>query len=348
FSYIDKTWKLLRSKNTKINFEVNIDYPNHENLKKKVLSGLKKTLKKVQSNKKISDQEYQNLKNIISKDVTRREERISKEIQNFEKSWGAIKILEPPWLKYSQTESGWQIYDSELTKNEISGVFRLETLFSIKDKKQKQIYSIFQEMGGMDFVIRTIVGHNFYNQLPPKLSPLIDLPAKSDKNQAHKFLREKRHQEGIDSLKKFLVDKSGAFSKLLTQGLSIIQQRYFKKNPEALMDEEHLQNPSYLPLFELGRDLFEEIPPEEFFGDKYFLFLTTTNTVQVGFHLNKWKGKGNDLFEILVSSSALENAYLYRQATKILGHFSGYVYSAAVGNLRICPPEFVRISDLFT
>ncbi|MHA2053903.1 MAG: hypothetical protein ACW99F_09915, partial [Candidatus Hodarchaeales archaeon] len=168
FSYIDKTWKLLRSKNTKINFEVNIDYPNHENLKKKVLSGLKKTLKKVQSNKKISDQEYQNLKNIISKDVTRREERISKEIQNFEKSWGAIKILEPPWLKYSQTESGWQIYDSELTKNEISGVFRLETLFSIKDKKQKQIYSIFQEMGGMDFVIRTIVGHNFYNQLPPK------------------------------------------------------------------------------------------------------------------------------------------------------------------------------------
>ncbi|MHA2237805.1 MAG: hypothetical protein ACXAB2_05500, partial [Candidatus Hodarchaeales archaeon] len=52
FSYIDKTWKLLRSKNPEINLEVDIDYPDHENLKKKVLNGLKKTLKKVQSNKK--------------------------------------------------------------------------------------------------------------------------------------------------------------------------------------------------------------------------------------------------------------------------------------------------------
>lgn len=346
-TYIEEKWELLKSNETP-NLEIHIDYPNHEELTKKVRRGLEKISNKVQANKKISDQDYQNLKNIVEKDITKREERILKEIQNFEKSWGAMKIPEPPWLKFTQSESAWQIFDPELTKNEILNIFKLESLFSTKNKKEKQIYSIFKEMGGMDFVIRTIISHNFYDQLPPKLSSLIESPAKYDKNQAHIFLRDKRHQEGIDSLREFLLEKSGAFNDLITQGLSVIKQRYFKKNPEVLMDEEHLHNPSYLPLFELGRELFEENPPEAFLGDKYFLFLTEANTVKVGFHLSEWKGKGNDLFEILISSSAIENAYLYRQATKILGHFSGYVYSAAVGNLRICPPELGRISDLFT
>ena len=346
-TYIDEKWELLKA-NEKTNLEINIDYPNHEDLTKKVQNGLKKLLSKVQANKKISEQDYHNLINIVQKEIAKREERIVKEIQNFEKSWGALKIPEPPWLKFTQTATNWQIYDPELTKNEISDIFKLKNLFPTKNKADKQIYSIFKEMGGMDFVIKTIISHHFYDQLPPEVSSLIKTPAKYDKNQAHIFLREKQHQEGIDSLREFLLDKTGAFSKLLAQGLAVIKKNYFKKNPEVLMDEEHLQNPSYLPLFDLGRELFEEIPPEKFFGNKYFLFLTSANNVNVGFHLSEWKGKGNDLFEIIVSSSALENAYLYRQATKILGHFSGYVYSAAVGNLRICPPELVRISDLFT
>ena len=59
------------------------------------------------------------------------------------------------------------------------------------------------------------------------------------------------------------------------------------------------------------------------------------------------KGKGNKLFDLLVSSSSLESAHFYKQATKVLGHFSGYVYSAAVGNLLVCPPDLNRVSDLF-
>ena len=66
----------------------------------------------------------------------------------------------------------------------------------------------------------------------------------------------------------------------------------------------------------------------------------------MGFHL-KLEGKGNDLFKLLISSSALENALIYKKATKILGTFSGYVYTSSIGNMAVCPPALKAVDDLF-
>ncbi|MHA1953727.1 MAG: hypothetical protein ACW96U_07265, partial [Candidatus Heimdallarchaeaceae archaeon] len=118
-------------------------------------------------------------------------------------------------------------------------------------------------------------------------------------------------------------------------------------DPEVFMDDENLQSPNYLFLLELPRELIEESDPIELFGEKYFIFQKTDQVVRIGFHLDKWKGRGNKLFDLLVSSSSLESAHYYKQATKVLGHFSGFVYSAAVGNLHVCPRDLNQVSDLF-
>ncbi|MCK5345293.1 MAG: hypothetical protein KAR20_17910, partial [Candidatus Heimdallarchaeota archaeon] len=162
------------------------------------------------------------------------------------------------------------------------------------------------------------------------------------------FLREKNYKEGTGSLREYFDSNSGLIvSTLLSQCLTMIKDSYFRIDPEVFMDDENLRSPNYLFLLELPRDLIEESNPVELFGEKHFIFQKTDQVVRIGFHLDKWKGRGNKLFDLLVSSSSLESAHYYKQATKILGHFSGFVYSAAVGNLHVCPRDLNQVSDLF-
>jgi hypothetical protein len=112
------------------------------------------------------------------------------------------------------------------------------------------------------------------------------------------------------------------------------------------MDDEHLESPNYIYLIDIPTHFFDENQPQDYFGKKHFIFISARGNTQIGYHL-PGKGKGNDLYELLISSSSIANSSLYKQATKVLGHFSGYVYSAAVGNLQICPTELSPVSDLF-
>ncbi len=346
-SLIDSTWSDLKNGNSTIEIEIHLDYPNHNSISDKVVNGLQKVLKKAKGKKTINEQEITSLKEITQKEIQKLKERISKEIQNFEKLIGSKKVTEPPWFKYSQTGSGWQVHDASEVLQDVSTIFTLQRLFPKKDKDSKKAVAIFELLNGLHFAIEMLIAHHFYNKIPSQLQSMIEQPTDFAKNQEIKALREMRYNEGVTALRKYLVSNASLIASLFSQGFDIIKESYFKTNPEVLMDDENPQNPNYLHLLEVPLEIFEEIPPANIFGDNYFNYLLTPNTVKIGFHLSKWKGKGNDLFELLISSSSLENAYLYKQATKVLGHFSGYVYSAAVGNLHVCPPEFVQISDLF-
>ncbi len=346
-SAIENAWISLKSGNSTLDIEMRFDYPNHESITKKVVNGLKKLSKKVKSKKNINDQEIASIKDYVNKEIQRLEEKLSKEINGFEKLILARKVPEPPWFKFVQTDSGWQVPESSAILKHVSTIFTMENLFPKKDKESKQAYAVFDQLNGLHFAIEMITANHFYDQIPSKLINMVEHPVKFEKNQAIKTLREMRYNEGVIALRDYLVSNAGLITSLLSQGFASIKDSYIKNNPEVLMDDENLQNPNYLHLMEIPREILEDVPPADIFGDNYFNYLTTHNTVKIGFHLSKWKGRGNDLYELLISSSSLENAYLYKQATKILGHFSGYVYSAAVGNLEVCPPELTRISDLF-
>jgi len=136
-------------------------------------------------------------------------------------------------------------------------------------------------------------------------------------------------------------------SSLLKAGISFLKQSYIKVNPVVFLDEENPRHPKFLDLIDVPKDWFYENSPEVLFGDEYFCFQMNDNQVKIGFHLKSLDGKGNDLFKLLISSSALENARIYKKATKILGTFSGYVYSTAIGNMSVCPPALKAVDDLF-
>jgi gas vesicle protein len=346
-SVIERTWSSLQSGDPTIDVEMNFEYPDHKNITSKVLNRLQKLSKKVKSKKSLNEQEINSIKENVKKEIQRLEERISKEIRGFEKTSLSRKVPEPPWFKYTQSESGWQVPESSTVLNNLKTIFTLENLFSKKDKESRKAYAVFEQLNGIHFAIEMISAHYFYDQIPSKLLTMVEHPAEHNKNQAIKSLREMRYTKGVTALRDYLVSNAGLVTSLLSQGFASIKDSYFKNNPEVLMNDEDLQNPNYLHLMEFPREILEDVLPEVFFGDNYFNYLLTQNTVKFGFHLSKWKGRGNDLYELLISSSSLENAYLYKQATKVLGHFSGYVYSAAVGNLQVCPSELIQINDLF-
>ncbi|MCK5343765.1 MAG: hypothetical protein KAR20_10190, partial [Candidatus Heimdallarchaeota archaeon] len=251
-----------------------------------------------------------------------------------------------PWLNFIPTESGWRLEDSSVVISQLLQIFTLKNFLPTKSKGDKLAYAVFESLGGLHFAMTIIVANNFYDQLPSDLVSLIESPARNEKNQALKFLREKRYLEGNEAVRDYLVEKSGLTANLLIDGLAFIKKFYFKNSPEVLMDEEHMESSNYIYLLDIPKHLIEETPPEDHFGKNHFLYIVAGNNIKIGYHL-PGKGKGNDLYELLTSSSSLANASLYNQATKVLGHFSGYVYSAAVGNLQICPPELVCVSDLF-
>ena len=162
-----------------------------------------------------------------------------------------------------------------------------------------------------------------------------------------KFLQEKRYNEGLEAVESFLVPYSeDMISSLLTSGISFIKESYIKENPVVFIDEENPRHPKFLDLIDLPKDWFYEKSPEVFFGEEYFCFQMNDNHVKMGFHL-KLDGKGNDLCRLLISSSALKNAQIYKKSTKILGTFSGYVYTSSIGNMSVCPPALKAVEDLF-
>ncbi|MHA1225805.1 MAG: hypothetical protein ACTSPV_03605 [Candidatus Hodarchaeales archaeon] len=98
---------------------------------------------------------------------------------------------------------------------------------------------------------------------------------------------------------------------------------------------------------DINPDFMEGKNPKDLFGEEYFTFRTNEVSTNIGLNLSMFEGKGNDLFTLLVSTSSLENAAIYKKALKTLGSFAGYVYSTAIGNMRVCPPALKAVEDLF-
>jgi hypothetical protein len=349
-SKINECWKELQNSSFDFELDVKVEYPEHQTIKKKIIKGLGKITKRSRSGKKVSEQDVNNLKESVQKEYLRQEERIIKEIRGFKKVILAKKIPEPPWFKYSLKEGGiWEVIDPKIVIKSISETFTLTNYFQNKNKSDRQIHAVFDMLGGIQIAFEAISANHFYDQLPPDILEIIENPLSRKKRKSEiSFLREKNYKEGVGSLREYFDSNSGLIvSTLLSQCLTIIKDSYFRIDPEVFMDDENLHSPNYLFLLELPRELIEESNPIEFFGEKHFIFQKTDQVVRIGFHLDKWKGRGNRLFDLLVSSSSLESAHYYKQATKVLGHFSGFVYSAAVGNLHVCPRDLNQVSDLF-
>jgi len=347
---INACWEDLKKSSYDFEIDVQIEYPDHKAITKKVSKGLEKITSRSKSGKKVSEQDITNLKEIVQKEIIRREERINKEITGFIKLWKAKKIPEPPWFKYSNNGGdAWQVVDPKISLDSITETLTLSNYFQKKGKSNKQIHALFKNLRGIHTAMEAISANHFYDKLPPDILEIIENPlTRKERRPEINFLREKHYKEGITSVRNLFTKSSGLIiSTLLSDCLTIIKDNYFRVDPEVFMDDENLQSPNYLFLLELPRELIEESNPIELFGEKHFIFEKTDQLVRIGFHLDKWKGRGNKLFDLLVSSSSLESAHYYKQAAKILGHFSGYVYSAAVGNLQVCPPDLKRVNDLF-
>ena len=184
--------------------------------------------------------------------------------------------------------------------------------------------------------------------MPSRLVKLVETPAKRQKIKVLKSLQEMRYNEGLKAVRTYLVQPSEILiSNLLGIGLSIFKTAYFLNNPTVSIAEEEIQNPRTLKLLDIPKELLEEQPPELFFGKEYFIFQTGEEVVNLGFYLKKLNGKGNDLFRFLISSTAYEKAQIYKQATRVLGDFSGYVFSSSIGNMKVCPPALKAVDDLF-
>jgi len=135
-------------------------------------------------------------------------------------------------------------------------------------------------------------------------------------------------------------------SGIVSKGFTLLKNYYMKENPPVSIDEENGRSPCYLTLFEIPKDLFGDTSAGLFLGTDHFIIQTKENSLAIGLSL-KLEGRGNDLFSLLISSACLESSDIYKKATKVLGDFSGYVYSAAIGNMRICPPALKEVNDLF-
>ncbi|MFX0171184.1 MAG: hypothetical protein ACFE9L_04630 [Candidatus Hodarchaeota archaeon] len=196
--------------------------------------------------------------------------------------------------------------------------------------------------------MENIVAHYFYERVPSRLIKIIETPVERQKIKELKFLQEKRYLEGLNAVRELLIQFSETFlSDLMNKGFSLIKNIYLKENPIILIYEENVCNPCYLNLLEIPKEIFDDKSPELYFGKDYFIFRPNENSIRVGFHVKTLEGRGNDLYRLLVSSASLENAQIYKEATKIIGNFSGYVYSTAIGNMRVCPPALKAVNDLF-
>ncbi|MFX0016520.1 MAG: hypothetical protein ACFFB2_16415 [Promethearchaeota archaeon] len=347
-SLIDKCRTQVENQNTNFMLEIEFDFIQFENIKEKIIRDLTKLQSRVESGKKVSAKEFESIKENLEKEYNKIKQDIIKEFTNFMKQ---VKLsTEPPWFKFYKQELQWELESSVVVMEELNDQLSLNNAFR-NEKKSKSLQialAIFTQLGGIHFALENIIAHYFYERIPSKLLRLLETPTKRQKIKELKFLKEKHYNEGLDAVSSFLVPYSETIiSGLLTLGISQIKEFYIKDNPIVFIDEEDPRNPKYLDILTVPREWFEEKPPESYFGDEYFSFLTNENLIKVGFRLKSLDGKGNNFFKLIVSSTALENAQIYKKATKILGNFSGYVFSTAIGNMKVCPPALKAVDDLF-
>ncbi len=330
--------------------EIELELLQTEKIKNKLIQDLKKLQSRFKAGKKVSIKEVEELKEDFSKDYEKLKEEISKEFSNFQKNLERLLSQEPPWFKFHKIDTKWELEASQMIFNELNEQLSITQAFRSQKKSRtlQKAVAIFEQLGGIHFAIENIIAHSFYECVPSRLVKLVETPAKRQKIKELKFLQEKRYNEGLESVKDFLVPYSETIiSNLLTSGISVFENAYIKDNAFVCIDEEKPRHPRYLDLLDIPKEFFSDNPPESFFGDEYFIFQTNDRFVTLGFFLKSLHGRGNDLFKLLVSSTALKNAETYRSATKILGNFSGYVNSTAIGNFQVCPPALKAIDDLF-
>ncbi len=330
--------------------EIELELLQSEKIKNKLINDLRKFQSRHKAGKKVTIKDLEELKEDFTKDYLRLKDEISKEFSNFKKNLEKLLSQEPPWFKFHRKETKWELEASQMIFNELKEQLSITQAFRLqkKSKTLQKAVAIFEQLGGIHFAIENIVAHYFYECVSSRLVKLIEIPAKRQKIKELKFLQEKRYNEGLESVKDFLVPYSeNIITNLLTSGISVFENAYIKVNAFVCIDEEKPRHPRYLDLLDIPKEFFSDNPPESLFGDEFFIFQPNDHFVTMGFFLKSLNGRGNDLFRLLVSSTALKNAETYRSATKILGNFSGYVNSTAIGNLQVCPPALKVIDDLF-
>jgi len=323
---------------------------NLQKVKLKTINELVKIEQRLKNGKNISSKEFESLKNSFLKNCEKIERSIEKELSNFSSLIENKFNEEPKWFKYHKKSNSWELHSSEEIMKLLDSKLTIQNAFS-KDKRTKELkqaISIFEQLGGIHFAMANIIAHDFYERLPSRLQKTIESPAKLVKNKEVKYLQEIRYNEGLEAVQAYLIPYSEkVISNLLNIGLELIKSYYILESPQISIDEENIRYPKYLDLLDLPRDFLGNKPPETFFESEDFTFRVRESSFNIGLNLNNFTGKGNDLFSLLVSSASLENAEIYKKATKILGKFTGYVYSTALGNMRVCPPALKAVDDLF-
>lgn len=348
-SLIDDCKVRAIDRNEHFNLELELELPQFEKLEKKVIRELAKLQSRIRAGKNVTAKEFEEISDDLTKRLEKEMEAISKEFINFQKKVREHLSSEPPWFNYIQKESQWELKPSQVVLDELNEQLSMNNAFrSRKSKILQKTMTVFEELGGINFAMENIIAHHIYERVSPKLTRLLETPVKHQNVKEFKFLQEMNYNEGLEIVRAFLVSHSETMiSNLLTTGTSLLQEVYIKENPVVLIDEEKIGHPRFLNLLDIPKELFDENPPESYFPDEYFIFELHENTFKMGFRLKALRGKGNDLSSLLVSSTALQNAQIYKYATNILGKFSGYVYSTAIGNMQVCPPALKTVDDLF-
>lgn len=349
-SLIEKCRLRAEGKNPDFNLEIELEVLQSESARTKVIQELGKLQSRLQAGKKVSSKDFDSVKGNFLKECDKLEQETMKEYSKFKKTVLDRLSKEPPWFAYYKNEQQWALESPQNVLNKLNEHLSIEKAFlsQKKSKSFQKAITIFNQLGGVRFALENIISHYFYERIPSKLVELLETPAKRQRIKELKFLQEMRYNEGLETVESFIVPYSeDMVLNLLNTGISFLKESYLRNNPVVLIDEENPRHPKFLELVDLPKDWFYEKSPEEFFGDEYFCFQRNENQIKMGFHLKSLDGKGNDLFKLLISSTALDNALIYKKATKILGTFSGYVYSTAIGNMRVCPPALKPVDDLF-
>ncbi|UCE12712.1 MAG: hypothetical protein JSV04_11020 [Candidatus Heimdallarchaeota archaeon] len=341
----------VQAENKKLNFnlELELEFPQFEKIEKRVIQELEKLQSRVHAGKYVPPKDFEDITTDFIKRYEKISREISKEFMNFQKKVSGYLFSKPPWFNYIQNESQWELKPSQVVLDELNEKLSMISAFkSRKSKTLQKTIAVFEELGGINFAMENIIAHHIYERVSPKLTKLLETPIKHQKVKEFKFLQEMNYKEGLETVRAFLVSHSETIiSNLLKTGITSLEEVYIKENPVVLIDEEKLGHPRFLNLLDIPKDLFDENPPESYFGGADFVFELHENTFKMGFHLKTLQGKGNDLCSLLVSSTALQNAQIYNHATNILGNFSGYVYSTAIGNMQVCPDALKAVDDLF-
>ncbi|MHA1215054.1 MAG: hypothetical protein ACTSPG_07135 [Candidatus Hodarchaeales archaeon] len=322
----------------------------YDKIKDKVIKDLKKIENKLKNGKNVNLRDIEGIKSNFNKECMKIEKNIEKEFQEFKKRIELKFNKEPKWLKFKKKNNEWQLESVALVQKSLNEVLTLDMAFGKKkkSKKDKQVINIFRKLGGIHFAMEIIIADYFYERLPSRLLATIETPAKMENRKEIKFLQELKFNEGLKGLSDYLVPFSNTMlHSLLEKGIQTLYDFYFKESPMISIDEENSRHPKYIDLLDINPDFMEGKNPKDLFGEEYFTFRTNEVSTNIGLNLSMFEGKGNDLFTLLVSTSSLENAAIYKKALKTLGSFAGYVYSTAIGNMRVCPPALKAVEDLF-